>query len=177
MQNAEKRIVFTNTTSRPMYVGSDMIPPGETRDFPESAVPPHLRSAPVPPETPAPASDPLADLLDMSATTVIENIRGRGQNGVPVIADEELARVEAIETAGKNRKTVLAALAEETLRRANERAEAEATAAKTKTEQDEFQALIASMDDTELAEHREIVADDAALVTLVDAEMAKRAGG
>lgn len=176
MENAEKRIVVTNTTAMPLYVGSEMVPPGETRDFAESSVPPHLRPAPAAPEAPAPVSDPIADLLDQPVKAIAAAIAERGELGVPTIPDAQLAALKTSEESGKNRSTLLAAIAEETLKRANERAEAEAAAAKAKTEQEAFLALIASMDDAELGTHRELVADDAALVALVDAEIAKRAG-
>lgn len=176
MDNAEKRIVVHNPSAMLLYVGSEVVPPGETRDFPESQVPAHLRSAAAP-TAPEPVADPLADLLNHPVKAIAAALAERSDLGVPVVSDEQLAALKAAEEAGKNRSTLLAAIAEETLRRANERAEAEAAAVKAKTEQEAFLALIASMDDAELGTHRELVADDAALVALVDAEIAKRAGG
>lgn len=176
MENADKRIVVTNPTAMPLYVGSEIVPPGETRDFAESSVPPHLRPAAAAPEAPPPA-DPIAELLDQPVKAIAAAMAERSEIGVPTVSDEQLAALKTAEEAGKNRSTLLAAIAEETLKRANERAEADVIAAKAKAEQEEFLALIASMDDAELSTHRELVADDAALVALVDAEIAKRGGG
>ncbi len=108
----EKRIPIINTTAMPIYVGSNMVPPGETRDFPESQVPLHLRpqeeAAPAAPEQPA---DLIADLLKLTVKEVVE--------AFDALSDEELDRIDELENAdGSPRKTLAAAIAEERLKRA-----------------------------------------------------------
>lgn len=106
------RIPVTNNTQMPIYVGAYMIPPGETRDFDESQVPAHLRPAPPAPEPEAPpAEDPLAAIREQSVADIVELL--------PALSDDELARLGDLEQIQANpRKTLLAALAEEQLKRA-----------------------------------------------------------
>lgn len=108
----EKRITVHNPTAMPIYVGSNMVPPGETRDFPESTVPPHLRPQDdaAPADAPA-ASDPLADLLGGTVKAIVA--------ALPTLPNENIARLEALESAAESpRKGLMAALAEEKLKRA-----------------------------------------------------------
>lgn len=115
-----EKIPVENKTAMPMYVGGLMIPPGETRHFDAHQVPAHLLpTAPKVIEEPAP--DPLlAILLGAVAAVMI---------GLPTLTDEELDRLAALETEGKNRKGVLGGIAAEKLVRAKKAAEAEALAA------------------------------------------------
>ena len=92
-----------------LYVAGVMIPPGETRHFEDDLLPPEFRSsAPVVAEVEA--GDPLAELLDGNVAEVTA--------GLAVLSDEFLARLAGLEAEGKARKGVLAAIAEEQLRRA-----------------------------------------------------------
>jgi len=95
----EKRISVSNNTAMPIYVGSNMVPPGETRDFPESQVPPHLRPA----DTDAPAvtghAPRLALLLDESVSGVLAKL--------PELSDADIAALIEMEESGQARKTLL----------------------------------------------------------------------
>lgn len=103
-------VAVHNPGRMPLYVGGIMIPPGETRILPAHHVPENLR--PVPADEPAAApEDPLADLLGGTVAQV--------KDGLATLSDDELARVEALETAdGSPRKGVLDAVAAERLARA-----------------------------------------------------------
>jgi len=106
------RVPIENRGKMPIYVGGVMIPAGETRHFEDDLLPPEFRSsAPVVVEA---AGDPLGELLDGNVAEVT--------GGLDMLSDEFLARLEALELAGKARKGVLAAIAEEGLRRAEARA-------------------------------------------------------
>ena len=165
----QDRIPIHNTSTRPMYVGSTLIPAGETKLFLLQDLPPHLRpgaveaSAPADANASAPEGDLqaqldkieaerasaaeqdearrvaadaeaaeraaaaaeasaklLAEIADANAKAVVA--------AVPQLTDEDLVRLEARETGRKDdgdpgtqpRRTVLEAIAEETLRRAGE---------------------------------------------------------
>lgn len=109
----EKRITVHNSTAMPIYVGSSMVPAGETRDFPESSVPPHLR--PAADEAPAvedAVTDPVADLQMMGLKDILPALAD--------LSDDDLAQLEAIEQAqDAPRKTLTSAIAEEKLKRAS----------------------------------------------------------
>lgn len=105
----EKRIPVTNNTAMNLYVGSNIVPPGETRDFFESQVPHHLRPAQEEAEVKAPA-DPLAELLDGNVASVVA--------ALPELSTEQLEKLGDMEQAGGKRKGVLGALAEALLNRA-----------------------------------------------------------
>lgn len=111
----EKRIPVINDTKMPIYVGSNIVPPGETRDFPESQVPVHLRPAPAE-DTPAAAEagheeNPLVSLLDQKVDDV--------KAAIPGLADAEVELLGELEQmSGNPRKGVLSAVAEEILKRA-----------------------------------------------------------
>lgn len=108
----EKRISVHNPTGMPIYVGSNMVPAGETRDFPESLVPPHLR--PQPDSKPAAdeaALDLIADLQKLSVKEVV--------SALPGLSADDMARLEELEKAdGSPRKGVMNAITEEKLKRA-----------------------------------------------------------
>lgn len=104
------RVPIENTGKMPIFVGGVMIPPGEIRHFEDDLLPPEFRSSA--PVSEAEAADPLAELLDGN----VHEVTG----GLDALSNEWLARLEAMELAGKNRKGVLAAIAEEMLRRADD---------------------------------------------------------
>lgn len=125
----EKRIWIHNPNKTPMHVGSDIVPPGETKDFPESRVPRHLR--PAEPVKEQPAASTINE-------TLVELLKGSVKNISAALTDMSTAEVEMVgemEQKGQNRKGVLAAVSTLLLARAA----------------DENLAKIAAMSDDELA--------------------------
>ncbi len=108
-----REIPVTNNKKHPIYVGSVMVPAGETRVFPRSQVPPHLLPAVELPK-PEPEQDPVLTILDHKIAHIVEMF--------PSFSNEELAKLKHAEEAGNTRKGLMAAIAEEELRRANEKA-------------------------------------------------------
>ncbi|MEW6647198.1 MAG: hypothetical protein AB1450_08375 [Pseudomonadota bacterium] len=163
----EKRIPVSNNTQMPIYVGSNMVPPGETRDFPESQVPPHLRPAAHVAETaPAPGNDgdPLLELLDKPIKEITPLLTA--------LTDDELTRLEVAENAGKTRSTLIAAIAEEKLKRA---AGGTAGSPDAAADMDAFAADLAAMGDDELLAQIDVFKADEGRLALVQAEIDKRA--
>lgn len=121
------RKAIENKTQMPMFVAGMMIPPGETRLIEDDMLPPeHREKAPIPaPEIPA---DPLVELLEQNAKTVVAALDG--------ISSEDLARLQLLETEGKARKTVLEAIAAEGLKRAQVRLEGKGEEASPVTTQE-----------------------------------------
>jgi hypothetical protein len=101
-----------NNTGMPIYVGTSMILPGETRHFHEHEVPHHLRPAAPPAESPVePPADPMADLLKSNVSDV--------QSALPGLSDADLERLGELEQLSSSpRKGVLSAVSEEILKRA-----------------------------------------------------------
>lgn len=108
----EKRIPVTNNTKMNLYVGSNIVPPGETRDFPESHVPHHLRPQADEPvrEQGAPA-DPLGEMLKSSVKEISAGLDG--------LSTDDIERLGDLEQAGQARKGVLSAVSEALLARAD----------------------------------------------------------
>ena len=157
----EKRIDVTNNTAMPLYVGSNIVPPGETRDFPESQVPMHLRTAEEsPPEAEAP-KDAVLELLDSSIPEIVAALAD--------LSDEDLARLKAAEEAGKTRKGLMAALAEEELKRANERQSGD-------PEMDKFVESLKAMGEEELFGQFDLVKENPAAIAAIEAEFIRRQG-
>jgi phage-related minor tail protein len=133
------RISISNTTGMPMFIGSDMIAPGDTRDFFADQVPEHYRPAPAQAEPTAEeraAAEEQARLeaeerqraehearLALSAkindllSKTVENIKA----SFPVLTVEELTAVAAAELLKGDaaRKTLLESLSSEINSRAN----------------------------------------------------------
>lgn len=103
----------TNSTAIPIYVGALMIPPGETRHFELSQLPPEHRPI-AEGETIAEPTDPLALILALSIA--------KAALGLPDLSDDELKQLEAMEEAGQARKGMLAEIGMEILRRAEVKA-------------------------------------------------------
>lgn len=135
-------IHITNPGPNIRYVAGVAIPPGESRSLDEGDLPPHLRPAPVP-AAPRPAPDPMLLLLDNSVPGIAAQIQDRDEAGEPIISDENLARLAAAEEGGKARKSLMAAIAEEQLRRAHDRTEAQ-----TGEEADEIEESAKGRDET-----------------------------
>lgn len=104
------KIPVHNPGAMPMYVAGLMIPPDETRHFDADLVPLHLRPAAPEPEA-APAPDPLAVLLAHS----VKDIKAL----LPELDDATLEALGSAEQAAETpRSTLLGAIAEEQLTRA-----------------------------------------------------------
>ena len=108
------KIPVTNNGKMNIWVGGQMIPPGETRHFEAHHVPPEYRPAPA--AAPAEPEDP-SDPLEILRAGNVKEITA----GVPALSLEDLDRLEALENAAEvPRKGVLAAIAADRLRRAAE---------------------------------------------------------
>lgn len=103
------RVPIENNGQMPIYVGGVMIPPGETRHFEDDMLPPEFRAPAEVQEEPE-ALDPLLAVRNGT----VDHIK----LGLPDLNDEELDRLEMLEAEGKARKTLIEAIAEERLRRA-----------------------------------------------------------
>lgn len=132
-----ERISINNNTAMPMFIGSEMIAPGDTRDFFADQVPEHYRPAPAqagPTEEERAAAEEQArqdeearaqaieearlalnaKVTDLLATTV-ENIKA----SLPALSSEELTAAAAAELLKGDgaRKTLLEALEGELAKR------------------------------------------------------------
>jgi len=143
-----EKIPVTNNTAMAIYVGSAMVPPGETRHFNADQVPHHLRPVAAVIETPAPAAaDHLAALLGKSVAHVKEEFHA--------LTLEELEQLGELEQFGQARKSLLSALADEILKRDGDAA---------------FVSLLGS-DEAEGLANRPVL-EDSALVRLAELEAA-----
>lgn len=105
---------ISNDGPNTIYVGGKMIAPGEGRDIDERDLPPELRDAPVVEEAPEPSlDDELAALLKGSVKEVTATL--------PALTHEGLDRLAELERGHEHpRKTLLEAIADEVLRRADD---------------------------------------------------------
>ncbi len=104
-----------NNTPNTIYVGGRMIAPGEGRDIDERDLPPEHRDAPVVVVHEGPSlDDELAALLNEGTVKELTGL-------LPSLTIESLDRLAELERAREHpRKTLLEALADEALRRAND---------------------------------------------------------
>ena len=122
-----EKVPVTNNTAMPIYVGSNMVPPGETRHFDLAEVPEHLRPAPAEVAAEAVETDPVEALSAKSAKEII--------GAIPGLTDQQLEQLGNLEQARETpRTTVLKAISETSLTRADiealsEKPEAEIIAA------------------------------------------------
>lgn len=108
------RIPVTNNTAMPIYVGANMVPPGETRDFEDWQVPEHLKPAPAAPEPVAEEAAP-SSMEVLRAEPVDKILREFDE-----ITDEQLDELEALEMADeKPRKSLIEAIDKLRLERAS----------------------------------------------------------
>ena len=107
---------ITNDTESPRFIGGRMIPPGETVVVDVEELPPEYRPEAVPPE-PEPEVDRIVEIAAFKASLIVPIL--------PDLSDEDLARLQSIETEGSARKTVLEAIAGESLKRAQVKTESE----------------------------------------------------
>jgi hypothetical protein len=111
MEGIPKKVPVTNNTQMPIYVGTTMIPAGETMHFDERDVPAHLlppKAAEPAPEAPA---DPLEERLAKPVQAIVAEFGNLSTDQVEKLGDME-------RKADKPRKSLLAAIDEEVLNRA-----------------------------------------------------------
>ena len=112
-----------NNTPNTIYVGGKMIAPGEGRDIDERDLPPELRDAPVVVEPAGPSlDDELAALLKESVKEIKDLLPGLTHEGLDRLAELERGHEHP-------RKTLLEAIADEVIRRADEALEGESLGA------------------------------------------------
>lgn len=97
---------FTNETKNFMHVGGVTIPPGETREVDAVLLPGGSQDDALEPAVPL---DPLAQLMNGSVAAITA--------ALPTLSNADLARATELEEAGVARKSMLAALSVENLRR------------------------------------------------------------
>jgi hypothetical protein len=109
-----------NPGTNVMFVAGKMIPPGEGRDIDERDLPPELREAA--PEAAAPEAPGLDEQLQALRAGAVKEITA----ALPVLTHEALDRLQELESGAEHpRKTLLTALADERLRRANDALESD----------------------------------------------------
>lgn len=105
------KIPVHNPNDHPIYVGTSMILPGETRHFDKHELPKHQWPKEDGEAVETQPADLVADLLKLTVREVVEAFSG--------ISGDDLNRLESLENASPSpRKTLLAALVEERLKRA-----------------------------------------------------------
>lgn len=105
------KIPVHNPNDAPIYVGTSMILPGETRHFDvnDPQLPAHLR--PAPEAAPEEVADAMTELLKLGVKDIAAQL--------DLLNAGELDRLQALENAAEApRKTLLSAISEEKLRRA-----------------------------------------------------------
>jgi len=101
------QVPIHNSGQTNRYIGGICIPPGETRLIDARLLPPEPAAEPD-----APVADPIGDLLKLSVREIVADL---GE-----FDDETLSRIEERElAAGSPRKTLLEAIAQEKLKRAD----------------------------------------------------------
>lgn len=156
-----KEIPIHNHGKATLYVGGKAIPTGETRMFHEHEVPPHLRPSAAKVEVqdkPKPDAALLA-ILDQAINKIVPML--------PSFSDEDLAKLEAAEQAGKTRDGMIKAFTEERLRRA--------AADEAEKNMDDFATFLAEMDENELLAQLELYKEDEGMLGVVNAEIERRA--
>lgn len=163
-----EKIPVTNDTAMPIYVGSSMVPAGETRHFDIDQVPLHLRPQKAEPVEIAPAvSGLLAALLEKSVPGIKEEFHA--------LTLEELEQLGELEQFGQARKSLLSALADEILKRDGDAAFVSLLG----SEVDEVLANLPVLEDSALVRLAELEAEGQnreVVVSAIAAEQIKRAG-
>lgn len=111
-----------NKTDFPKHVAGTIIPPGETRFFEESMLPPYLRK----PKAPVVASEPAGnDLVNDAAehvtrllTDLLDNPVKEVKKHLHTLTPDQLNQLDAMEQAAGNRTTLINDITNERLRRA-----------------------------------------------------------
>ncbi len=108
---------ITNTGRNNRYVGGVCIPPGETRHIDENRLPVRLRTPPPPAIEP-----PLPDAMNWLLSDPVRDI----VSTLPDLTDDDLQQLARLEAeSARPRSSLLKALSEEELRRANVKTDAE----------------------------------------------------
>lgn len=132
----EKQIPIHNDSANPIYVGTAMVAPGDTRVFNEADVPPHQRpDAQVDDidvvESPAPVVVAGSDVAlagegsgghadnDAMLHALLEGSVASVNKQLGELSDADLERLGDLEQLGQRRITLLSAIAEAQLQRAN----------------------------------------------------------
>lgn len=167
-ENPVEKIPVTNNTAMPIYVGSSMVPAGETRHFDIDQVPLHLRPQKAEPVEIAPAvSGLLVALLEKSVPSIKEEFH--------VLTLEELEQLGELEQFGQARKSLLSALADEILKRDSDAAFASLLG----SDEAEIIANLPVLEASALIRLSELEAEGQnreAVVSAIAAEQLKRAG-
>lgn len=135
---------ITNHRATNMFVSGVVIPPGETKVFEETDLPPHLQGRDKPAPAPVEPADRVLQLLDQNVSEIIKAIEARDANGNPEVSDDEVLRLKQAEEDGKTRKTLMKAIDEEWVKRAND--------AQQREDHMAFVASLADMPTEQLAE-------------------------
>lgn len=123
-----KSVPFTNHGENACYVGDIMVPAGETKLVPAAHLPNEQPKPAEPEAPPTPEAFDAMDLLGNPVADVLEVINNATFDGVPILTDQQLSDLEALEMAGENRDAVVEAISTERLRRAAESQEPKAPA-------------------------------------------------
>lgn len=133
----EKQIPIHNDSPNPIYVGTAMVAPGDTRVFAESDVPPHQRPEVEQVndinvvESPAPVVVASSDVAitgegdkaevdnDAALHALLEGSVASISKQLGDLSDADLERLGDLEQLGQARVTLLSAIAEAQLTRAN----------------------------------------------------------
>lgn len=105
------KVPYFNNTDKFAHIGPVTIPPFGTRDVEDTHIPGYTQLVAGDP----PVTDELSDLLKQSVAKVVE--------ALPGLSQEDIDRLGELEQTGKNRTTLLSAIAEETLNRAGKTVE------------------------------------------------------
>lgn len=100
-----KEVPYTNTSAHARTIGNKTIAPGETRMVDETLLGPRAAA-----ESEPEPENPLLEMLDGSVAGIVERL--------PEVSDDELEQLIQTEADGKARKTLMAEIEEEKLRRA-----------------------------------------------------------
>lgn len=132
-----KQIPIHNDSENPIYVGTAMVAAGDTRVFDEADVPPHQRPDAVQVdgidvvESPAPVADAASDVAlttegdmapadnDAALHAMLEGSVASISKQLGELSDADLERLGDLEQLGQARVTLLSAIAEAQLERAN----------------------------------------------------------
>ena len=159
---------ITNHTANDMHVGAVVIPPGETKLFEESELPPHLRDRkPAAPPAVKPA-DTILEILDGTVKEIEKAVEERDADGHPVLSDDQLVRLKQAEENGNTRKGVIGAIDQEWLKRADEMQKREDLAV--------FAEQLKAMPAEQLEQLKETHKEDPERLAAIEAQQSSNAG-
>lgn len=147
-----KQVPYYNDTGKIQHIGSKTIFPGETREVDETYIPVKLQKSKKEEVPKSEAPNPNAKLLMILDGKVSDITAKLGD-----YSDEQLDLLKQAEENGNTRSTLIAAIDEEKMSRAQAAQEVE-----------EFVKLIAEMDLAELQDQLETVKDDDGKVALIN---------